>query len=70
MVVYLFKRDTNAFVLPENWALTSESLSTIMALEIYNMPPNELKVLADQLELTNYRNESLAINLGRTETIV
>ncbi|KAG5418725.1 SRB8 [Candida metapsilosis] len=70
MVVYLFKRDTNAFVLPENWALTSESLSTIMALEIYNMPPNESKVLADQLELTNYRNESLAINLGRTETIV
>ncbi|CCG23893.1 Srb8 RNA polymerase II mediator complex subunit [Candida orthopsilosis Co 90-125] len=70
MVVYLFKRNTNIFVIPNNWALTNESLATILAQEMLSLPPAESKKLADQLELINYRNESLIINLSKSKTIV
>ncbi|KAI5959339.1 SRB8 [Candida theae] len=70
MIVYLFKRNTNTFVIPGNWAITRESLASILSHEMCSMSPSESKKLADQLELINYRNDSLIINLSRSETIV
>lgn len=68
LVIYLFKRNTNNFVIPGNWVLTGDALVSIVSQEMGNVQLNELKKLADQLELINYRNESLIINSNQVET--
>ncbi|KAI5965554.1 SRB8 [Candida pseudojiufengensis] len=66
-VLYLFKFNTNMFVIPNNWRLTESALTNILTNNLSSMVESEREKLLDQLELVRYRNESLILNLRKTE---
>lgn len=59
---YLFKCNTNVFIIPNYWSLISETLYEIL-LTKESFEKDEKEVLLKQLELIKYRNESLMLNL-------
>lgn len=61
-VVYLFKENSNTFILPSYWALIGSELSTILLDERLPRDDNETQLLHDQLKTIKYRNESLILN--------
>ncbi|KAI5955313.1 SRB8 [Candida jiufengensis] len=65
--VYLFKYNTNMFVIPNNWQLTENSLTTILTESFSSISEAEKEKIQSQLELVRYRNESLILNLRKIE---
>lgn len=56
-IVYLFKYDTNVFIIPNTWMLTHRSLYKIL------VDVGDENSTRKQLELIKYRNESLMLNM-------
>lgn len=67
-IVYLFKHNSNTFVLPNYWALTSEELSGILLDDKYTQDKAEVQIIEERLRLIKYRNESLILNSKHVNT--
>ncbi|EGW35667.1 uncharacterized protein SPAPADRAFT_133266 [Spathaspora passalidarum NRRL Y-27907] len=62
-VIYLFKYNTNVFIIPKYWILLQDPLVKIMVEHGESQLENEQDEIKNQLELIKYRNESLILNL-------
>ncbi|KAG7664149.1 SRB8 [[Candida] subhashii] len=62
-IIYLFKYNTNVFILPNYWILIQSSLYKIMLEDAESQPQKIQEEISNQLELIKYRNESLILNM-------
>lgn len=62
-LVYLFKYNTNFFIIPTYWILLNELLFKIIGDEMNFSDENERYEVGKQLQLIKYRNESLMLNM-------
>lgn len=61
-IVLLFKHNTNLFIFPNYWTFVSDILLRIL-LKNENLDTDTFKKLYRVLQLLNYRNESLMLNM-------
>lgn len=61
-IVLLFKHNTNLFIFPNYWTFVGDTLIKIL-LTNEHLDPNTFKKLHRVLQLLNYRNESLMLNM-------
>lgn len=62
-VTQLFKHNTNVFIVPNYWMLIGDVLFKILVKEENSLTETELDKLQKVLQLINYRNESLMLNM-------
>ena len=67
-IKYLFKHNSNTFILPNYWVLTSEELSSIL-LNDKDSKMEEVQLIKDQLKTIKYRNESLILNSKHIQAV-
>lgn len=67
IIRYLFKYDSNAFIIPGYWILVGDVLYDILLLNTDAMEDNEVEGIRKQLQLVLYRNESLMLNMKNTQ---
>lgn len=67
-VKYLFKFNTNAFIMPNYWILIGRVLYKILLADSINMSKEELEHTERQLQLILYRNESLMLNMKHSKS--
>ncbi|CAK9441220.1 uncharacterized protein LODBEIA_P50890 [Lodderomyces beijingensis] len=61
-VIYLFKYNTNFFVIPDTWKLAESALNAILIPHADSIDEMGREKILKQLELVKYRNESLVLN--------
>lgn len=63
-VNYLFKHNTNVFIIPNYWILVNETLYKILLSDVANSYDSEEQTeIRKQLKLIKYRNESLMLSM-------
>lgn len=65
-VVFLFRRNTNLFILPAQWSVVHNSLWHILEGSVRQCGDDEKAEVRRQLELIRYRNELLMLNYRAT----
>ncbi|KAK6459296.1 subunit of activation mediator subcomplex of RNA polymerase II holoenzyme [Scheffersomyces xylosifermentans] len=66
-VIYLFKFNTNVFIIPNYWILVSGVLFRILLENDGMKLEAEQEEISKQLELIKYRNESLILNMRNVQ---
>ncbi|CAI5759270.1 unnamed protein product [Candida verbasci] len=68
LIIYLFKFNTNAFIISSSWLIVGNSLVEILLEDSLNKSEKEQEIISKQLEIIKYRNESLILNTRQSST--
>lgn len=68
IIKYLFKSNTNAFIMPNYWILIGNVLYQILLEDSSSLTNEETKEIQRQLQLVLYRNESLMLNMKHSKS--
>ncbi|KAG2731837.1 hypothetical protein G9P44_005424 [Scheffersomyces stipitis] len=66
-ITYLFKFNTNVFIIPNYWMLINGVLFTILLNKNVTKTEGELDEISKQFDLIKYRNESLILNMRNVQ---
>ncbi|EGV62020.1 RNA polymerase II mediator complex subunit [Yamadazyma tenuis] len=65
---YMFKLNTNAFIIPNYWILIGSTLYQVILGESELMSNQEIEDIQKQLQLIQHRNESLMLNMKHSKS--
>jgi mediator of RNA polymerase II transcription subunit 12 len=68
-ITYLFKSNSNVFIIPNYWVVVRGTLYKILLNENIDFETGEREDFLKQLEITAYRNESLMLNMKQVKSV-